>query len=77
MFVYILRSMKDGGIYIGATNNIDRRIREHNDGQVKSTCERKPFEIVSYFKLPTLQRAYQFEKYLKSGSGRAFPRRHF
>ncbi|MDD5355567.1 MAG: GIY-YIG nuclease family protein [Candidatus Omnitrophica bacterium] len=45
-YVYLLRSAKDKGIYIGFTNNLERRIKEHNQGLVYSTKSRRPFELV-------------------------------
>jgi len=54
-YVYILKSKKDGKLYIGSTNNLWRRIKEHNYGLLKSTKSRLPFEIVYY-------EAYKSEK---------------
>jgi len=45
-YVYILKSKKDNKNYIGSTNNLLRRLAEHNKGKVKSTKYRKPFKIV-------------------------------
>jgi putative endonuclease len=47
-YVYILQSIKDGQIYIGYSNNLRRRIEEHNSGKNKSTKYRKPFKLVYY-----------------------------
>ena len=44
--VYILKSFKDKKLYIGSTNNLKRRILEHNLGKVFSTKSRKPFELI-------------------------------
>ncbi|MBI2451263.1 MAG: GIY-YIG nuclease family protein [Parcubacteria group bacterium] len=41
-FAYILRSSKNGDIYVGSTNNVDQRIFYHNSGKVKSTKNYKP-----------------------------------
>ncbi|MEK7307599.1 MAG: GIY-YIG nuclease family protein [Nitrospirota bacterium] len=49
-FVYILRSKKDGYIYIGQTNNIFKRLVKHNKGQIKSTKYRIPFELIYFEK---------------------------
>lgn len=43
--VYLLQSEKDNDLYIGFTNNLERRIREHNNGLVPSTHSRRPFEL--------------------------------
>ncbi|MBU0573199.1 MAG: GIY-YIG nuclease family protein [Candidatus Margulisbacteria bacterium] len=47
-FVYILRSLKDNNLYTGSTNNLERRLKEHNDGKCFSTKHRAPFEIIYY-----------------------------
>lgn len=47
-YVYILRSSIDGDAYIGSTNDLKRRISEHNLGLVRATAPRKPFTLVYY-----------------------------
>ncbi len=47
-FVYILKSKKDDSIYIGYTNDLKRRVEEHNGGENKSTKFKAPFELVYY-----------------------------
>ena len=47
-YVYILKSLKDHKSYIGSTNNLERRFKDHNGGKVFSTKNRIPFEIVYY-----------------------------
>ncbi|MDD5432742.1 MAG: GIY-YIG nuclease family protein [Candidatus Omnitrophica bacterium] len=54
-YVYILKSKKDENFYIGSTNDLDRRLNEHNSGLVFSTKSRKPFGLVYY-------EAYKSEK---------------
>ncbi|MBI4126087.1 MAG: GIY-YIG nuclease family protein [Deltaproteobacteria bacterium] len=76
MFVYILRSKRDGNLYIGKTEDVERRVGEHNAGYVVATGERRPLELVAYFKFLDRRRADSFERYLKTGSGRAFLKRH-
>lgn len=44
--LYILKSLKDQNLYIGSTNNLKRRILEHNSGKVFSTKYRRPFKLV-------------------------------
>ncbi|MGW8185556.1 MAG: GIY-YIG nuclease family protein [Candidatus Moraniibacteriota bacterium] len=48
-FIYILESLKDGKLYIGQTNNLENRIIRHNSGQVSSTKNRRPLEIIYSF----------------------------
>ena len=47
-FMYILKSSKDGELYIGSTNNLKKRFKEHNAGFVESTRNRAPFWLVYY-----------------------------
>jgi putative endonuclease len=74
-YVYILKC-RTGIIYTGCTNNLEERINRHNSGQVLATKKILPVEIVSYIVFTDKYKAYNFEKYLKSGSGRAFSKRH-
>ena len=65
-FVYILKSLTDNGYYIGTTNNIKKRLNEHNNGLSKSTKSRKPFTVVYIEKFNNINQAYQREKIIKS-----------
>lgn len=47
-YVYILKSLKDNNLYIGSTNNLSRRLKEHNEGKCFSTKNRTPLEIIYY-----------------------------
>lgn len=47
-YVYVLRSKKDKQLYIGYTNDLKRRIEEHNSGKNTSTKYRRPFELIYY-----------------------------
>jgi len=47
-YVYVLKSLKDGKFYVGHTDNLERRLSEHNKGKVTSTKYRCPFELVYY-----------------------------
>ena len=47
-YVYILKSLKDKNLYIGSTNNLERRLKQHNNSEVFSTKSRVPFEIIYY-----------------------------
>lgn len=64
--------MKDNQHYTGITNNIDRRIQEHNAGFNKSTKARTPFVLIYSEETRSRAEARIREKYLKSGSGREF-----
>lgn len=68
--VYILRSIKDKRTYCGSTNDIDRRLNEHNSGKVKSTKYRKPFKLIYLEGCRNEIEARTREKYLKTRNGR-------
>jgi len=72
-YVYILRSNEyPKQIYVGLTNNIRKRLKEHNDGLSKYTSKFKPWRVITYIAFSNRSLALQFEKYLKIGSGNAF-----
>ena len=74
-YIYSLK-YKDG-YYIGCTDNLKDRFDRHQKGQVPATAERLPVELFFYFAIDDKYKAFNFEKYLKSGSGRAFLNKHF
>lgn len=47
-YVYILKSSKDNKLYIGSTNDLKKRFKQHNEGKVFSTKKRRPFKIIYY-----------------------------
>ena|SRR3972149_4662118 len=69
-YVYILRSQYDGELYIGCTNDLKKRFREHNSGLVVATRDRIPFELVYYEAFANKSDAFVREQWLKSGWGR-------
>jgi len=76
-YVYTLQSLSHPAqIYTGQTSDLRKRLREHNSGKVPHTSKFKPWGIRSATAFPDRTRALDFERYLKSGSGRAFFRRH-
>jgi len=66
----------DGRPYTGCTNNLRDRLLRHNKGSVPATADRLPVKLVCCITFQNKYRAFAFEKYLKSGSGRAFMKRH-
>lgn len=76
-FVYILRSETDARPYVGVTSNVAQRLDTHNSGGSVYTAPHRPWHLAAAIEFPTERRALDFEAYLKSGSGRAFARRHF
>jgi len=78
MYVYRLKSLVEKDrYYVGLTDNVERRLAEHNEGQTYSTRDSRLWKCVSTFWFENADIAERFEKYLKSGSGRAFSKRHF
>lgn len=69
-FVYVLLSKKDKRFYIGFTNNLETRIRQHNSGQVTSTKSRRPVELVYYEAYKYKEDAMKQELFYKTGQGR-------
>jgi predicted GIY-YIG superfamily endonuclease len=77
-FVYVLRSRRDSTrYYVGLTSNVLRRLDVHNSGGSQHTASLRPWELVASVEFSTEKSAVRFESYLKSGSGRAFAKRHF
>jgi putative endonuclease len=77
-FVYILRSGADPSRhYVGRAANVDERLEWHNAGPCGYTRRHRPWRVLAAIEFPDEPTAAGFEKYLKSGSGRAFAKRHF
>ncbi|MGR6088638.1 MAG: GIY-YIG nuclease family protein [Arcticibacter sp.] len=74
-YVYTLKC-NDSTWYTGCTRDLNQRFKRHQDGRVKSTSKRLPVEIVSCTVFKDKYKAFYFEKYLKTGSGRAFLKKH-
>lgn len=68
--VYILKC-GDDKFYTGCTGDLDERIKRHQSGHVPSTQHRLPVTLITYVVFSDKQKAFDFEKYLKTGSGRA------
>ena len=69
-FVYIIESEKDNRLYVGFTDNLKRRIQEHNAGKTRSTKGYLPWKIVFFVEVETRIEARKLEKYYKSGYGK-------
>ena len=74
-YVYIL-TCNDEKTYVGCTDNLDYRLKRHQSGWVPVTKGRLPVELQTYVVFQNKYKAFNFEKYLKSGSGRAFLLKH-
>ena len=76
--VYILRSESNRSRhYTGLTSDLDKRLKWHNAGQNVDTARDRPWMLVVAFHFADERIARRFERYLKSGSGREFAKRHF
>jgi len=74
--VYVLRSRKNGWLYIGMTDCLERRLREHQRGYNRSTKGKGPFDLLDRETFPTRAEARARGKHLKTGCGRQALRRH-
>jgi len=70
-YVYTL-ICSDGRTYIGCTNNLKNRLYRHKRGFISSTKERLPVNLIAYFAFKDKNKAFAFEKYLKTGTERVF-----
>jgi predicted GIY-YIG superfamily endonuclease len=78
LYVYILKSEQDPTKhYTGLTTNIKERLKSHNQGQSPHTTKHRPWSLKNAIWFDTAEKARAFERYLKSGAGRAFAKKHF
>jgi len=75
-YVYFLRENNDQ-IYTGSTNNLKRRIAEHQNGKVLSTSDRRPLELIGYEAYKLKSDASRRERYLKSTEGKRLFRQQY
>ena len=77
-FVYVLESADPKPhFFVGRTSDVPARLVNHNAGRCHHTARYHPWQLRVTIEFPDEQRAVDFERYLKSGSGRAFAKRHF
>ena len=77
-YVYVLKSEAfPDRHYVGLTTDLTARLSAHNAGKVQHTSKFKPWTIETAVAFRDENKATAFERYLKSGSGREFSRRHF
>ena len=76
-YVYILKSEKDNSLYIGKTNNLARRLAEHNSGHTPSIRVKRPFVLLETIECATQQEAIRMEKEFKKGYKREEVRRKY
>jgi putative endonuclease len=77
-YVYLLKSFSyPEQTYTGYTENLRNRLDDHNSGRSPHTSKFTPWKLVCYHAFESKQKALEFEKYLKSGSGKAFANKRF
>jgi len=76
-YVYVLKSTTRNYLYVGLTNNVERRLKEHNAGYNKTTKPYFPFTLLLVEQYPLRSVARSREKYLKSGIGKEFIRNNY
>ena len=77
-YVYLIKSIRfPDQCYVGFTANIKERLKAHDYGKSIHTAKYIPWILHAYFSFVSKAKAIEFEKYLKSHSGRAFSKNHF
>ena len=77
-YVYLIQSIHFTDIpYVGYSINLDQRLETHNSGGSIHIAKYRPWKLIMYSAFDELQTAKEFERYLKSQSGRAFARKRF
>jgi predicted GIY-YIG superfamily endonuclease len=75
-YVYILQSENDvDHFYVGFTTDLQTRLKTHNTGHVPHTSKYRPWRIKTAIAFTDREQALEFERYLKSSSGRAFAKK--
>jgi putative endonuclease len=75
-YVYILESLNGLHFYVGIADDVPARLLKHNAGEVPHTSKYRPWRVRTYIAFTDENLAFAFERYLKSGSGRAFAKKH-
>jgi predicted GIY-YIG superfamily endonuclease len=76
--VYLIQSVRSAERhYVGVTSNLATRLAAHNAGESPHTREHAPWQLIVALAFSSELSALRFEKYLKTGSGRAFMERYF
>ncbi|MBN1693698.1 MAG: GIY-YIG nuclease family protein [Dehalococcoidales bacterium] len=70
-YVYVLRSARDKELYIGSTDDISRRLTQHNSGEIEATKAKVPLILEAFIAVKDQSKADKLESYFKTGTGRA------
>lgn len=77
-YVYLIESVNlRQQHYVGLTHDLKQRLADHNEGKSPHTRKFKPWNLIAYTAFAEAEVAQAYEKYLKSGSGKTFLKRHF
>ena len=77
-YVYIIQSINHHDqTYVGCTEELKKRLSNHNSGPTPHTAKFMPWELVAYIAFEDKTKAYDFEAFLKLGSGREFKKHRF
>lgn len=76
-YTYILRSSKNSDLYVGSTENVEQRLKRHNEGKVKSTRGYRPWILLESQVFDTRSEAFQREKFLKTGQQKELLKRKY
>jgi putative endonuclease len=71
-YTYVLLSKRDGHFYTGYTNDLRKRVRQHETGDVPSTASRRPLTLIYYEACPNRDDALCRERFLKTTKGKRF-----
>jgi len=75
-YIYIIQSKVDNRLYVGLSKNINKRVKEHNFGQTKSTKGYRPWNLVYFEFVGSRIKARKREKYFKSGCGKEYIKKY-
>jgi putative endonuclease len=76
-YVYILKSEKDRSLYIGKTNDVERRLAEHNSGHTSATKSKRPYMLLEAHECDSVEESIRVEKEYKKGYKREAIRRKY
>ncbi len=76
-YVYFLKSLKNGDLYVGSTENIENRLKRHNAGKVRSTQFYRPWKLVGQEQYETRAEAVKMEVFFKTGQQKEILKKKF
>ena len=71
-YVYVLKSLRDGNLYVGRAEDLQNRLKEHNRGEVQSTKDRRPLKFMYCEMSNNIKDAAHRETYLKTAWGKRY-----